>query len=65
MWCDEGSGGRRRRRPSGSNHFFSLLMFLDFLHFGCGGNGVRLLFTYFIFWSLDFEVMIDDSFVNS
>ena len=39
-------------------------MFLDFLHFGCGGNGVRLLFTYFIFWSLDFEVMIDDSFVR-
>ena len=41
-----------------------LLTFLDFLHFGCGGNGVRLLFTYFGFWSSDFEVMIDDSFVS-
>ena len=64
MWWDEGSGGARRRRPSGTNPFFFPPTFLDFLHFGCGGNDVRLLFTYFGFWSSDFEVMIDDSVVR-
>ena len=66
MWWDEGSGGgRRRRRPFGTNpYFFFLLMFLDFIYFGCGNNFVMLMFKYFGFWNSDFEVMIDDSFVR-
>ena len=45
--------------------FFFLLMFLDFIYFGCGNNCVMLMFTYFGFWNSEFEVMIDDFFVNS
>ena len=44
--------------------FFFLLMFLDFIYFGCGNNCVMLMFTYFGFWNSDFEVMIDDSFMR-
>ena len=66
MWWDEGNGGgRRRRTPSGTNPFFFLLLFLDFIYFGCGNNCVMLMFTYFGFWNSEFEVMIDDFFVNS
>ena len=44
--------------------FFFLLMFLDFIYFGCGNNCVMLMFTYFGFWNSEFEVTIDDSFVR-
>ena len=65
MWLDEGSGGGRRRRPSGTNSFFfPRLCFWIFSFFDCGGNGVMLLFTCFGFWNSDFKVMIDDSFVS-
>ena len=49
----------------GQIHFFFLLLFLDFIYFGCGNNCVMLMFTYFGFWNSEFEVMIDDFFVNS
>ena len=70
MWWDEGSGGgrrrRRKRRPSGTNPYiyFPAYVFGLYIFFGCGGNGVMLMFTYFGFWNSDFEVMIDDSFVR-
>ena len=44
--------------------FFFLLLFWDFIYFGCGNNCVMLKFTYFGFWNSEFEVTIDDSFVR-
>ena len=44
--------------------FFPAYVFGLYIFFGCGGNGVMLMFTYFGFWNSYFEVMIDDSFVR-